>query len=264
MNALRSSARPGLPAVASLLVNGLLLAILLTMGAARQERSIDDHPLNILSLAALKGSDEGEESALTAEPAASAPAEREAAVQPPVPPTPPTVSAAVPPPLPPLPSQALQPIPPRASTAAPASASPAAATPSPPAASSSSAASASARQGQGTTPPRKGIAEGLDADAPPGKSMAYAAKVRSWLYAHKIYPRRARMRREEGIVRVRFILDRAGTLIEGMIIGSSGKPSLDEEAEAMMHRASPFPSAPAAITGERIEFVAPIEFILPV
>jgi protein TonB len=72
------------------------------------------------------------------------------------------------------------------------------------------------------------------------------------------------MRKEEGIVRVRFILDRAGVLIEGLIIGSSGKPSLDEEAQAMMRRASPFPSAPAGIAGERIEFVAPIEFVLPV
>jgi protein TonB len=106
--------------------------------------------------------------------------------------------------------------------------------------------------------------DGLDVEAPPGTSRAYAARVRSWLFAHKIYPRRARMRREEGIVRVRFIIDRAGVLLEGQIIQSSGRPSLDDEANAMMQRASPYPKAPRDIPGDRIEFTAPIEFMLPV
>lgn len=255
--------RPSLPAAASLLVNGLLLAVLLTLGAARQERGLDDHPLNVLSLAALKGSEEGEDSASTTDPAAAAAAEDVG--QPPAPPTPsisaPEPSADVPPPLPPLSSQVAQPSPPRAPAAAMASSPPPVTAPS---AASSASSAPSAQQGKGATPPRRGIADGLDADAPAGKSMAYAAKVRSWLYAHKIYPRRARMRREEGVVRVRFIIDRAGVLLEGMIIGSSGKAALDEEAQAMMHRASPFPSAPAVINGDRIEFTAPIEFILPV
>ncbi|WP_139139405.1 energy transducer TonB, partial [Sphingobium phenoxybenzoativorans] len=111
---------------------------------------------------------------------------------------------------------------------------------------------------------RRGAADGLDVSAPPGASRNYAAKVRSWLYAHKIYPRRARMRHEEGRVQVRFVIDRAGVLIEGVIIQGSGNGALDEEAAAMMRRASPFPKAPGDVPGERIEFVAPIEFILPV
>ncbi|HEX7820051.1 MAG TPA: hypothetical protein VF463_05470, partial [Sphingobium sp.] len=89
--------RPGMPAVASLLVNGLLLALLLTMGAARQERVLDRHPLNVLSLAALKGSEAGEESPATAEPADTSPAPSHA-VQPPAPPTPPVPPAAMAPP----------------------------------------------------------------------------------------------------------------------------------------------------------------------
>lgn len=240
--------RPSAPVAASLLVNGLLLAALLSMGAGRQERGREERSLTILSLAALKGSEAGEDSTEMAEPSASAPVPTEA-VQPPTPPSP-VQSVAVSLPLPSLPVQASQPVAPRAVAA--------------PSAAPVSGAVAVPSTGQGRTPPRRGIAEGLDADAPAGKSMAYAAKVRSWLYAHKVYPRRARMRREEGIVRVRFIIDRTGMLLEGIVIGSSGKSSLDEEAQAMMHRASPFPSAPAAITGERIEFIAPIEFILPV
>lgn len=64
-------------------------------------------------------------------------------------------------------------------------------------------------------------------------------------------------------MQVRFILDRAGTLLEGAIIRGSGNPVLDEEARAMLQRASPYPRVPAELPGERIEFSAPIEFILP-
>lgn len=72
------------------------------------------------------------------------------------------------------------------------------------------------------------------------------------------------MRREEGIVRVRFVINRTGTLLEGHIIESSGRASLDDEASAMMQRASPYPKAPLDVPGDRIEFTAPIEFTLPV
>jgi protein TonB len=72
------------------------------------------------------------------------------------------------------------------------------------------------------------------------------------------------MRHEEGVVKVRFVIDRAGMLIEGRVISSSGRASLDEEAAAMLHRASPYPKAPSDISGDRIEFTAPVEFVLPV
>lgn len=64
-------------------------------------------------------------------------------------------------------------------------------------------------------------------------------------------------------MQIRFVLDRAGILLEGAIIRGSGNIVLDEEAEAMMRRASPYPRAPAELPGDRIEFTAPIEFILP-
>ncbi|HEX7872820.1 MAG TPA: energy transducer TonB [Sphingobium sp.] len=265
MATMRSStlSRPGVPAMASLAVNGLLIAALLTLSAGRQERWVESPSLSVLSLAALKGSDQGEEQAPTAEPQAAAqpdqshPVEQQQASPPPVP-------ATVPPP-PPLPSPLASPatqLPPVAAATTPAAARNPASSPL------SSPAAAAQGSPRSTTPSaapqRRGVADGLDADAPAGKSMAYAARVRSWLYAHKVYPRRARMRREEGIVRVRFILDRTGALIDGMILAGSGKAVLDEEAMAMMRRASPYPRAPDAITGDRLEFIAPIEFTLPV
>ncbi|MET0366123.1 MAG: energy transducer TonB [Sphingobium sp.] len=249
--------RPGVPALASLAVNGLLIATLLTLGAGRQERWTESPSLSVLSLAALKGSEQGEAQAPTAEPQAAAQREpQEQAGTPPVP------AVAPPPPLPSPVALPASPSPPVAAATTPVAARN---TASSPLSSPAVAAQGSPRSSSpSAAPQRRGIADGLDADAPAGKSMAYAARVRSWLYAHKIYPRRARMHREEGVVRVRFILDRTGALIDGMILAGSGKAVLDEEAMAMMRRASPYPRAPEAVAGDRLEFIAPIEFTLPV
>ena len=86
--------------------------------------------------------------------------------------------------------------------------------------------------------------------------------MRSWLLLHKIYPKYARMRRIEGVVRVRFVLDRAGRLVEGALARSSGDTLLDAEGGAMLRRASPYPPAPADIAGDRIAFTAAIAFEL--
>lgn len=241
--------RIGGPAAASLLVNGLLIAALLNLGMGHVSRRSESPALTVLSLAQLKGVEQGEEDAETA--TLSTPA----AVQPPrtnQPPAlqPPAVTAVTPP---------VMAVPSRLSLSMPmpvaAPAADPAAAPSSPASQATAAAAAPL--------PRHGAADGLDVKAPPGTSRSYAAKVRSWLYAHKIYPRRARMRREEGRVQVRFVIDRTGMLLEGAIVQGSGNSVLDDEAEAMLRRASPYPGAPAELPGERIEFTAPIIFTLP-
>lgn len=243
--------RIGGPAAASLLVNGLLIAALLNLGIGHVSRRSESPALTVLSLAQLKGVEQGEEDSETA--TRSTPA----AVQPPTtkqPPAlqPPAVTTVTPPVMAvPSPLSLSIPMP----VAAPAI-NPAAA-PSPPTLQTTTAAASAAPLS------RRGAADGLDVKAPPGTSRSYAAKVRSWLYAHKIYPRRARMRREEGRVQVRFVLDRAGMLLEGAIVEGSGNTVLDDEAEAMLRRASPYPRAPAELPGERIEFTAPIIFTLP-
>ncbi|WP_336970588.1 energy transducer TonB [Sphingobium aromaticiconvertens] len=240
----RHSFRIGLPAVASLLVNALLIAALLNLGMGRKVERADEPSLTVMSLAVLKGAEEGAE-------------EAKAAVQ--QPPAPPAQAAQDAPPAPTVPVRVPVPVAlpftaPRLQATAPVQQAATANIPS----------AAVAVSAPPAPPVRRGTADGLDVNAPAGTSHSYAARVRSWLYAHKLYPRRARMRREEGVVRVRFVIDRAGLLLEGNVIASSGRTSLDEEAAAMMQRASPFPKAPRDIGGERIEFTAPIEFILPV
>ena len=243
--------RIGGPAAASLLVNGLLIAALLNLGMGHVSRRSESPALTVLSLAQLKGVEQGEEDAETATPSTPA------AVQPPTTKQPPALQppavTTITPPVMTVPSRLSLSMP--MPVAAPAANSSAA--PSPPALQTTTAATSAAPL------PRRGAADGLDVKAPPGTSRSYAAKVRSWLYAHKIYPRRARMRREEGRVQVRFVIDRTGMLLEGAIVQGSGNTVLDDEAEAMLRRASPYPGAPAELPGERIEFTAPIIFTLP-
>ncbi|MBP6877795.1 MAG: energy transducer TonB [Phenylobacterium sp.] len=109
---------------------------------------------------------------------------------------------------------------------------------------------------------RQGTRDGLDIDARNGTSTDYASRLRAWLEAHKTYPKRARMRREEGVVHVHFAVDRQGRLLGGDVVRSSGYASLDAEAMAMLDRSNPFPGAPHAVRGERIEVSTPVEFFL--
>ena len=109
---------------------------------------------------------------------------------------------------------------------------------------------------------RQGTRDGLDIDAKNGVSTDYASRLRAWLEAHKTYPKRARMRREEGVVHVHFAVDRQGRLLGGDVTRSSGYASLDAEAMAMLDRSNPFPGAPHSVRGERIEVSTPVEFFL--
>lgn len=241
--------RVSAPAAASLLVNGLLIAALLNLGMGHVSRRAQSPALTVLSLAQLKGTEQGQDDAEAASQSEPAPIDPLPHV---TPPAPQPAVAVIPPPVVAMPSRIALPLPVQAVAPSNGAAKPA---------------TEQARQGTAAVPPpssaRRGTADGLDVTAPPGTSRSYAARIRSWLYAHKLYPRRARMRREEGRVQVRFVLDRTGVLLEGAVVKGSGNAALDGEAEAMMWRASPYPRVPAELPGERIEFIAPIEFVLP-
>jgi len=234
--------RIGLPAAGSLLVNGLMIVAIATLGMGRGKAPISrraaEEPV-VLTLAAPRGA----EAAAVAPPVPVPPV-----VSTPVSQLSPAVRPIVPMPVPAVPVVTV------ASPSVVALARPAELAPAAPAIAPSAPAAAPSVPA--------GRPEGV-AGAERGTSLAYAARVRSWLLAHRLYPRRARMHRDEGVVLVRFVLDRAGTLIEGEILHRSGHDALDEEAVAMLSRASPYPAAPAGLGGNRIELTAPIAFRLP-
>ena len=77
---------------------------------------------------------------------------------------------------------------------------------------------------------------------------------------HKRYPRSARVRHQEGVSRIRIILDRNGNVLRCMLSGSSGYESLDTATLEMVARAAPFPKMPPEILGESQELVVPVEY----
>jgi len=76
------------------------------------------------------------------------------------------------------------------------------------------------------------------------------------------YPRRALLRRQDGVAFVRIVVDRSGNLISSALQRSSGIPLLDDEAVAVVERAKPYPPPPPEVHGAEIVRVVPVRFIL--
>lgn len=95
-----------------------------------------------------------------------------------------------------------------------------------------------------------------------GARKSYYASLQSWLERHKKYPRAARLRRYEGTVQFRFLIDRSGSVLEHSIVQSSGKRVLDEAVLDLLKRADPLPSMPPEIAGATLELTTSIDFRL--
>lgn len=103
--------------------------------------------------------------------------------------------------------------------------------------------------------------------APPSPSASTApqdwkARLLAHLDSKKRYPPGAQRLRQEGVVHVRFTMDRAGRVLASRIERSSGRALLDREALAMLARAQPLPAPPPEIAGATIELTTPVEFFL--
>ena len=89
----------------------------------------------------------------------------------------------------------------------------------------------------------------------------YAARLRGLIDAHKAYPPQALMRREEGTVRLRIVVDRDGKLVEVTVLSAASPHLVDASVEATK-AAAPFPSLPAELSTQRATFELPITFRL--
>jgi periplasmic protein TonB len=108
--------------------------------------------------------------------------------------------------------------------------------------------------------------ETKQATAPPA-AVPSAAVVHRWeseLVAHierfKRYPAEARARREQGIARVAFTIDRDGWVSSTRIVQTSGSSELDREALAMLTRAQPVPRPPNRVPSSELSFTVPVRF----
>lgn len=120
-----------------------------------------------------------------------------------------------------------------------------------------------------TMAPPRVEAEPTPSSAPPsaGRQASLARAQASWqkslidhLNRHKRYPDAARNRRAQGVVVVAFSLDRSGQLLASHVTKSSGSAALDDEAMAVLRRASPLPPPPDLIAAPMLDLVLPIQF----
>lgn len=113
------------------------------------------------------------------------------------------------------------------------------------------------------TPPEIGRAT---TPAPPPISApdrkAFATKLFGHLNRYKRYPEVARARRQEGVVSLKFTMDREGHVLSFVIAKTSGSKELDREAQELLKRAEPLPAIPVAFARDTLELVVPIEFFL--
>ena len=63
-----------------------------------------------------------------------------------------------------------------------------------------------------------------------------------------------------GTVQVAFAIDRGGNVVSARLAGSSGDAALDQEAVAMVRRASPVPAPPGGLGGGTISLAVPVRF----
>ena len=95
-----------------------------------------------------------------------------------------------------------------------------------------------------------------------GAQNDYFSHLRAWLERHKKYPRNAKIRRQEGTMTVRFIIQSSGNLLSYAVEQGSGFALLDREALEMLRRASPLPAIPEALGRDSLELVLPVAFYL--
>ena len=90
----------------------------------------------------------------------------------------------------------------------------------------------------------------------------YQISLLRHLTRHKRYPSGARAKREQGVVYVRFAMDRRGNVLSAAIEKSGRFADLDSEGLALLSRAQPLPTPPVEVAGDPIEMIVPVEFSL--
>ena len=102
----------------------------------------------------------------------------------------------------------------------------------------------------------------IPTNSSPAARASWQAQLVAWLEKYKRYPRVAQEQRQQGMVHLRFTIDREGKVLASEINKSSGFELLDEEVLALIQRAQPLPAPPPEVTGNRIEMLVPVAFSL--
>jgi len=90
----------------------------------------------------------------------------------------------------------------------------------------------------------------------------YSAQLSAYLNRRKSYPAEARQARQQGIVVVRFTVDRAGNVSAVSIKRGSGHDLLDRATLDLLQRVAPLPRMPAAMQRDSLTISLPIDYSL--
>jgi protein TonB len=104
--------------------------------------------------------------------------------------------------------------------------------------------------------PRANAANGVGA----GRSASdanYRGMVAAHLARYKRFPPEAERSGAQGSASVRFVLSGSGGVTSVSLVRGTGVAALDQEAVAMVHRASPFPAPP---NGRSVSFTVPVSY----
>ncbi|AFC87449.1 energy transducer TonB [Frateuria aurantia] len=82
------------------------------------------------------------------------------------------------------------------------------------------------------------------------------------LKQYRRYPRQAERSHQQGVVWLRFAVDRQGRVADSQIQQVSGHRLLDQEALATLRRASPLPPPPPELPGDPVMVQLPVRFFL--
>ncbi len=91
---------------------------------------------------------------------------------------------------------------------------------------------------------------------------SYQVRLLRYLASYRRYPAMARNKHQEGVVFVRFSMDRRGNVLSSIIEKRSRFTALDEEALTVFKRANPLPAPPPELAGDPLLLVMPVEFSL--
>lgn len=90
----------------------------------------------------------------------------------------------------------------------------------------------------------------------------YFALVSAHLNRRKVYPAQARQARQQGVVTVRFTVDRNGNVSGVSIKRSSGHELLDSATLELLQRVAPLPRMPGSMQRDNVTLSLPIDYSL--
>ena len=94
----------------------------------------------------------------------------------------------------------------------------------------------------------------------PHLEKQYEQGIRQRIEQRKVYPRRAKRMRKQGVVKVAFTINRNGIISKLRILKSSGVKSLDQAALKAVRKVGRFPAIPAGIRKQSLSYNIPISY----